>query len=67
LFAQVRTLIDYRIAVNRLCLSGPDVTGVPDSALEMMMMMIDKKPVWPTWVVGALFRGVRRIHIKSRM
>jgi hypothetical protein len=23
----------------------------------------DDKPVWPTWAVGALFRGVRRIHI----
>jgi hypothetical protein len=21
------------------------------------------KPVWPTWAVGALFRGARRIHI----
>jgi hypothetical protein len=23
----------------------------------------DEKPVWPTWAVGALFRGVRCIHI----
>jgi hypothetical protein len=23
----------------------------------------DDKPVWPTWAVGALFRGARRIHI----
>ncbi len=23
----------------------------------------DNKPVWPTWAVGALFRGARRIHI----
>ena len=23
----------------------------------------DKKPVWPTWAVGALFRGARCIHI----
>ena len=23
----------------------------------------DTKPVWPTWVVGALFRGAKRIHI----
>jgi hypothetical protein len=23
----------------------------------------DNKPVWPTWAVGALFRGVRRVQI----
>ena len=23
----------------------------------------DDKPVWPTWAVGALFRGARHIHI----
>jgi hypothetical protein len=23
----------------------------------------DYKPVWPTWAVGALFSGARRIHI----
>jgi hypothetical protein len=23
----------------------------------------DNKPVWPTWAVGALFRGARRIHL----
>ena len=23
----------------------------------------DIKPVWPTWAVGALFRGARRYHI----
>jgi hypothetical protein len=23
----------------------------------------DNKPVWPTWAVGALFRGARRTHI----
>jgi hypothetical protein len=23
----------------------------------------DNKPVWRTWAVGALFRGVRRIHM----
>jgi hypothetical protein len=23
----------------------------------------DNKPIWPTWAVGAFFRGVRRIHI----
>jgi hypothetical protein len=23
----------------------------------------DNKPVWPTWAVGALFRGMRHIHI----
>jgi hypothetical protein len=33
----------------------------------MMMMELDDdddedKPVWSTWAVGALFRGVRRIH-----
>ena len=26
----------------------------------------DDKPVWPTWAVGALFRGVRRVHIKMK-
>ena len=26
----------------------------------------DDKPVWPTWAVGALLRGARRVHI-SRM
>ena len=25
----------------------------------------DNDPVWPTWVVGALFRGMRRIHIRQ--
>jgi hypothetical protein len=23
----------------------------------------DNKPVWPTWAVGALFRGARCVHI----
>jgi hypothetical protein len=23
----------------------------------------DNKPVWPTWAVGALFWGVRSIHV----
>jgi hypothetical protein len=23
----------------------------------------NNKPVWPTWAMGALFRGVRCIHI----
>jgi hypothetical protein len=27
----------------------------------------DSAPVWPTWTVGALFRGVRRISHQSRM
>jgi hypothetical protein len=25
------------------------------------------KPVWPTWSVGALFRGVRRVHYLMMM
>jgi hypothetical protein len=27
--------------------------------MMMMMMDDDNKPVWPTWAVGALFRGSR--------
>jgi hypothetical protein len=27
----------------------------------------DNKPVWPTWAVGALFRGARCIHINRVM
>jgi hypothetical protein len=23
----------------------------------------DNKPVWPTWAVGFLFRGARRVHV----
>jgi hypothetical protein len=26
----------------------------------------NKKPIWPTWAVGALFRGARSIHIKRK-
>jgi len=22
-----------------------------------------KQPVWPTWAVGAIFRGARRVHV----
>jgi|AntRauMFilla1563_2_1112583.scaffolds.fasta_scaffold25550_1 hypothetical protein len=27
----------------------------------------DDKPVWPTWAVGALFRGVRRVLINHAL
>jgi hypothetical protein len=52
----------------QVCLMGgsPQGSGPPHShpyGLLTMMMLIDD-PVWPTcWAVGALFRGVRRIHI----
>jgi hypothetical protein len=26
----------------------------------------DDEPVWPTWVVGALFRDARRTHLKTK-
>jgi hypothetical protein len=39
-----------------VALAGDMAPGTPD----------DNKPVWPTWVVGVLSRGVRRIHINHR-
>jgi hypothetical protein len=34
-----------------------------DEAPYIMIIMSNKPYFWPTWAVGALFRGVRRIHI----
>ena len=35
----------------------------PTWAVDVLSDDDDNKPVWPTWAVGALFSGVRRIHI----
>jgi len=40
--------------------------GVIQRTFGVIQMMIDK-PVWPTWAVGALFRGVGRIYINHAL
>ena len=52
-----------RVHINRVCFHRTSLLDIEESRHFVKKQEKKNKLVWPTWALGALFRGARHIHI----